>query len=72
MMNKALITGMLQQLWKKTTVLPYKERIQHVKEVYQSLASLGYDERTVCKLLKSSGISRCLLFKVQTQFPVPL
>lgn len=63
---------MLQQLWQKITVLPYKERIQPVKDVYQSLLSLGYDERTVCKLLKSFGISSNLLFKVQTRIPAPL
>lgn len=61
----------LQQLWKKITVLPYKDRIQPVKKIYQSLISLGYDERTVGRLLKNSGISYCLLFKVQTQIHAP-
>lgn len=62
-MNK-IRTGGLQKELQKTAALPYIERVQPMSEIYQYLLSLGHDERTAERILRSCGVSRCLLFRV--------
>lgn len=44
--------------------VPYAQRLKPVKEVYERLRLLGYDDERSKKIMRENGVSRALLFKI--------
>ncbi len=63
-------TQTLVERAQKILRLPYVERVQPMTEITKSLLSLGYNEKQTRRILKGIGVSRSLLFRLNTHIPL--
>lgn len=62
-------TQILVERIHKTLLLPHKERVEPMNEIYQSLLSLGYNEKQVKQIMKSYNVPPSLRFRLNTRIP---